>query len=129
MDRQISEAAAASGLSVDTLRYYEELGLLDPPRRDSAGRRWFSDDDVSWLVFLRRMRETGMPLARLSDYLAHRRAGVAGLPGVLTVLAEHRESMLAQRAVLDECLKIVDVKLAKYRALTRDGLPAGPPEV
>jgi len=129
VERQISDAAAVSGLSVDTVRYYEKLGLLDPPRRDSADRRWFSDEDVTWLVFLRRMRETGMPLAQLSDYLAHRRAGVNGLPRMLEVLAEHREAMLAQRAALDECLLIVDTKLAKYRALVREGRAAGPPEV
>jgi DNA-binding transcriptional MerR regulator len=129
VERQISEAASAAGLSVDTLRYYEELGLLDPPRRDSAGRRWFSDDDVAWLVFLRRMRETGMPLSQLSDYVGYRRAGVDGLAGVLAVLTEHRAAMLARRAELDECLRIVDGKLAKYRVLERQGRPAGPPEV
>lgn len=129
VERQISDAASAAGLSVDTVRYYEELGLLDPPRRDSAGRRWFSDDDVAWLVFLRRMRETGMPLSRLSAYVGYRRAGVDGLGGVLAVLAEHRAAMLAQRAELDECLRIVDGKLAKYRLLEQQGRPAGPPRV
>jgi DNA-binding transcriptional MerR regulator len=126
---QISEAAASSGLSVDTVRYYEELGLLDPPRRDSGGRRWFRDEDVSWLVFLRRMRETGMPLAKLSEYVAHRQAGVDGLPGVLAVLAEHQEAMLAQRVAIDECLRIVDTKLAKYQALLCEQREAGPPQV
>jgi DNA-binding transcriptional MerR regulator len=129
VERQISEAASAAGLSVDTVRYYEELGLLDPPRRDSAGRRWFSDDDVAWLVFLRRMRETGMPLSQLSDYVGYRRAGVDGLAGVLAVLSEHRAAMLARRAELDECLRIVDGKLAKYRMLEQQGRPPGPPEL
>jgi DNA-binding transcriptional MerR regulator len=129
VDQQISDTAAASGLSVDTVRYYEDLGLLDPPRRDSAGRRWFSDEDVTWLVFLRRMRETGMPLAQLSEYVAHRRAGIDGLPRLLAVLADHRQTMLTQRDVLDECLRIVDAKLAKYRALLDERRAPGPPEV
>lgn len=111
------------------MRYYEKLGLLGSPRRDTAGRRWYSEDDVTWLVFLRRMRETGMPLARLSDYVTYRREGVTGLPGVLEVLGDHRDAMLAQRAEIDECLRIVDTKLAKYRGLMNEGRPAGPPEV
>ena len=49
MTYAIAEAAHSSGLSIDTLRYYERIQLIDPPARDSGGRRAYSDEDLAWL--------------------------------------------------------------------------------
>ena len=125
----IGQAAQRAGLSIDTIRYYENIGLLAAAGRSAGGRRMFSDDDVAWLVFLRRMRETGMPIAALQRYVAHRCAGTNGVAGVLTVLGEHHGLMLRQRAELDACLELVDTKIAKYERLADQGQAPGPPEV
>ncbi|MGH3738228.1 MAG: MerR family DNA-binding transcriptional regulator [Micromonosporaceae bacterium] len=62
MTLSIAEASDRSGLSIDTLRYYERIGLLDPPARDSGGRRTYTEDDLGWLEFLMRLRTTAMPM-------------------------------------------------------------------
>jgi DNA-binding transcriptional MerR regulator len=62
------EIADKTGFSLDTLRYYERIGLLDGIARTPGGQRVFSDDDVSWLGILRCLRDTGMPIAQMRRY-------------------------------------------------------------
>jgi DNA-binding transcriptional MerR regulator len=63
----VAGASARSGLSIDTLRYYARVGLIDAPARDSAGRRSYQEQDMAWLAFLPRMRTTGMPIKALRE--------------------------------------------------------------
>lgn len=70
----IGEAAAASGLSIKTIRYYEEIGLIPGPRRTTGGahiggRRLYSDADVGRLSFIRRARLLGLSLAEIRRLL------------------------------------------------------------
>jgi DNA-binding transcriptional MerR regulator len=125
----IGEAARRCGLSIDTIRYYETLGLLASGSRDSAGRRVFQADDVRWLVFLRTMRETQMPLADLREYLRHRDAGADGVPGLIAVLRRHRETIRHQQAQLTDCAALIDTRILKYQHLSATGQAPGRPEV
>ncbi len=65
MTQSIGEMAETLTISVDAVRYYERIGLIEPPHRDSAGRRRYTDNDAVWLQFLVRMRATGMPIRML----------------------------------------------------------------
>ncbi|MEN9659083.1 MAG: hypothetical protein RL571_2548 [Pseudomonadota bacterium] len=56
----ISEVAMRSGLSMDTLRYYEKIGLIDAVPRALNGQRRYREDDLRWIDFLLRLRATGM---------------------------------------------------------------------
>jgi DNA-binding transcriptional MerR regulator len=62
------QVAEQTGFSLDTLRYYERIGLLDDIARNSGGQRVFTEDDVAWLRILRCLRDTGMPIARMVRY-------------------------------------------------------------
>ena len=62
------EIAERTGFTLDTLRYYERIGLLDGIARTPGGRRVFDDDDIAWLHILRCLRDTGMPIARMRRY-------------------------------------------------------------
>jgi DNA-binding transcriptional MerR regulator len=59
------QAAEQSGFSLDTLRYYERIGLLDDIDRASSGHRRFREEDLEWLGVLRCLRDTGMPIAQM----------------------------------------------------------------
>ncbi len=63
-----AEAAERTGFSIDTLRYYEREGILPTVGRTSGGRRAYTTDDLARLDFLRCLRETGMPIAKLRRY-------------------------------------------------------------
>ena len=62
-----AEAAQKTGFSLDTLRYYERIGLLPPVGRTAGGRRRYGDTDLLWLMTLRCLRDTGMPLREMRD--------------------------------------------------------------
>ncbi|RLP85821.1 MerR family transcriptional regulator [Micromonospora sp. CV4] len=70
-----AEAARRSGFSLDTLRYYEKIGLLADVSRTSGGQRIFTDDDLGWLVLFRCLRDTGMPIAQMCRYAQLAREG------------------------------------------------------
>ncbi|NLD13732.1 MAG: Cu(I)-responsive transcriptional regulator [Gammaproteobacteria bacterium] len=70
MDYTIGLAAEASGISRKMIRYYEETGLLPPVRRSESGYRYYSDDDIRRLQFIRRARDMGFSLERISLLLS-----------------------------------------------------------
>jgi len=72
---RIQEAASQSGISAATIRYYEQIGLLDSVRRTASGYRIFSDHDVRVLVFLRKARDLGFSLDNCRELLGLVSAG------------------------------------------------------
>ena len=78
---KIQEVAARTHLGIHTLRYYEQIGLITPIHRAGNGHRAYSEDDVYRLIFVTRLRATGMPIAeikRYTDLAAQGDATVAG---------------------------------------------------
>jgi len=119
MSYSIAEAARRSGLSIDTLRYYERIELVDPPARDSGGRRAYSDEDLAWLGFLTKLRTTGMPIRRMREYASLRRRGVATSARRRAILVEQRSAVSERIVELQSCMDILDHKIANYAELDR----------
>ncbi|ATY09557.1 MULTISPECIES: MerR family transcriptional regulator [Actinomycetes] len=126
MSYSIAEAARRSGLSIDTLRYYERIKLLEPPARDSAGRRAYSDEDLNWLGFLTKLRLTGMPIKSMREYASLRRHGVASAGRRKAILVEQRQSVADRIAELQGCLDILDYKIANYEQIERKAFGVAP---
>jgi DNA-binding transcriptional MerR regulator len=95
-----SQAAEQSGFSLDTLRYYERIGLLDGIDRGPSGHRRFRDQDLEWLGVLRCLRDTGMPIAQMRRYAELARDGQATLAERLHLLTEHDTRVGEQIALL-----------------------------
>ncbi|HEY0499163.1 MAG TPA: MerR family transcriptional regulator [Kutzneria sp.] len=114
MTYSIAQAAERSGLSIDTLRYYERIGLVDPPARDSGGRRSYSDDDLAWLEFLTKLRTTGMPIRMMREYAQLRHKGLATAGRRKQLLNDHRTDVRQRIAELQACLAILDYKITNY---------------
>lgn len=66
---RIGELAKRSGLSVETLRYYERRGLIPPPERLASGYRSFPEDTLDRLVFIKRSKELGFSLDEIAELL------------------------------------------------------------
>ncbi|WP_325199623.1 MerR family transcriptional regulator [Oscillibacter sp.] len=109
----IGEMSRRTGLPESTLRYYEKKGLLRVSR-DGGGRRDYGEDDVAWVQFLRRLKETGMPLKDIRRYSELRYAGEGTMPERLEMLRAHREYVLNQRRRWDEYLENLDEKIGIY---------------
>src|SRR5881275_1941660 len=64
---RIGELAAQVGMTERTIRYYEELGLLDSVKRLEGGTRVYTDDDVRRLKFIRKLKVLGLSLAEMQE--------------------------------------------------------------
>jgi DNA-binding transcriptional MerR regulator len=113
----VSEAAAKVGLSVHTLRWYEQEGLLEPVGRDAAGRRRYSDGDLDWLVLLTKLRGTGMPVRDMRRYAQLARLGDGTVAERLQLFVEHRERVLRRIEELRRDLEMIEFKIEIYSGL------------
>jgi len=111
----VGEAAEKVGLSVHTLRWYEQEGLVAPVDRDATGRRRYSPDDVDWLQLLTCLRGTGMPVREMRRYAELARTGPATEEERLRLFEEHRERVLARIADLHRDLDAINAKIDYYR--------------
>lgn len=109
-----AEMADATGVSVDTLHYYEREGLLDPITRTSGGQRRYSSEDVAWVEVLRCLRVTAMPVREMRRFAELVRAGDSGVPERLALLREHRANVVRQLAELTDALTMIDHKIDWY---------------
>ena len=112
----ISEAAAQAGMSVDALRYYERTGLmLESVERATSGHRRYSERDIGWVVFLTKVRKTGMPIRQLREYVELVRAGRGNEDERLELLEQHRDAVLAQMEETRRNLVEIERKIDGYR--------------
>ncbi|MCV3206170.1 MerR family transcriptional regulator [Mesorhizobium sp. YC-39] len=116
---RISEAASTSGLSIDTIRYYEKLGLLPKIGRGSAGRRDFSAENIEWLVLLSSLRETGMPMAQMRQFARLYQQGNETLSQRRAALLDHAAQLEKRRTALDRCAELLAYKLKRYDELAK----------
>ncbi|MDI6102229.1 MerR family transcriptional regulator [Actinoplanes sp. NEAU-A12] len=113
------ETAERLGVSIDTIRYYEKIGLLHGIQRTSSGRRVFSDDDLSRLGLLRCLRDSGMPIARLRRFAELLQEGDAAADRRTALLEEHDREIdeKVERLRLEQ--QRVREKIAWYRSVAR----------
>jgi len=114
------QVADKTGFSLDTLRYYERIGLLDDIARTSGGQRKFTDDDISWLGILRCLRDTGMPIATMRRYadLSRDERTVAER---VALLEEHDLEVGRRIAELQTQREHLRGKIRYYRSIDRSG--------
>lgn len=115
----ITQASEKSGLSVDTIRFYEKSSMLPKLARDKRGWRAFDAPSIDWLVTLERLRATGMPLQDIKRFavLANGAAsqGKAAAKERLNILERHQERLIQRRAALDACEAFLSFKINIYR--------------
>ncbi|MEA4834441.1 MAG: MerR family transcriptional regulator [Anaeromusa sp.] len=114
MSYAIGQISKLTGLTGPTLRYYEQEGLLSV-QRDAAGRRIYTEQDVEWLHFIKRLKETGMPIREIRRYAQLRYQGSSTMQERLAMLEEHHQNVLAEQQKLAENLRKLEEKLAFYR--------------
>jgi DNA-binding transcriptional MerR regulator len=112
----IQQVAQQTGLSIDTLRYYERIGLIEPVQRASSGHRRYSQADLNWIALLIDLRETGMPLARMTHFAQLRRQGTATAAERLRILEEHQQFLEQQMQKLERHKAALQQKIAHKKA-------------
>jgi DNA-binding transcriptional MerR regulator len=113
----ISAAAELSGLSVDTLRYYEKEGLsLHRPERSASGQRRYTEDDVRWLGTLVMLRRTGMPIRDIRRFVELYRVD-GSEPERMAILEAHRQHVLEELAEVQTHLAAINRKIDHYKKM------------
>ncbi|QBD80223.1 MerR family transcriptional regulator [Ktedonosporobacter rubrisoli] len=120
----IQEVAEQTGLSVHTLRYYERVGLLDAIERASSGHRRYKAVDVTWILFLTRLRATGMSIRQMQDFANMRRRG-ATEEERLAFLEEHQRLVRAHMRELEDHMTVIETKIAHYKRMIAQGQNVG----
>jgi DNA-binding transcriptional MerR regulator len=100
---KIGEVAAAAGVSIDTVRFYERRGVLPEPARRPSGYREYPDSIVERILLARRLQSVGLTLDEIVDALAAHDRGTA--------------TCESERWRLDVALGRVDERIAELRAL------------
>lgn len=116
----IRDAAAKTGLTQDTVRYYERIGLVPPVGRDRSGYRRYTEDDLEWLVFVTRLRATGMPIADIATFVELALRGEATVPERLRLLEAHEQAVEAQWREVRAHLRLIRSKIGHYRQLVAE---------
>jgi DNA-binding transcriptional MerR regulator len=111
----IAEAAACTGLTADTLRYYERDELmLEAVPRDASGNRRYPERHLTWISLITKLRSTGMPIRDVRRYAEMCRAGDGNEAERLDLLRAHREVVLARLAEVQDHLGAIDFKIDLY---------------
>ena len=115
MKYSIGNFAKLTGLGIHTLRYYEHEGLI-APERNSSNRRCYSDKDFTWIEFIKRLKDTGMPIKEIRHYAKLRAAGNPTLSERMEMLVQHRQALDEQIAQLQAHKIKLDEKIEFYRS-------------
>ncbi|RKS90137.1 DNA-binding transcriptional MerR regulator [Microbacterium sp. AG790] len=110
----MGEAVAASGLSADTLRYYEDEGIIGPLERDHRNHRVFSDNDLAWIGVVTCMKDAGLGIDDLRTFADLLHGPHASIDPV-AFLEERRAALEERRRVLSRAIAVMDDKIAHFR--------------
>ncbi len=111
---KISEVSERSGISADTLRYYERIGLVPPVNRTENGIRDYNDIDIKRVEFIKCMRSVGLPIDVLIEYFKLVQQGDKTIEARKEILIEQRAQLAARMKEVQETLNLLDYKISVY---------------
>lgn len=115
----IKEVCEVTGLSADTIRYYERIGLVPKIARKSSGVRDFVENDIAILEFVRCFRTAGMSIERLIEYMGLVQAGDSTVEARIDLLKEEQEELRSRLVEIQEALDRLDYKIENYQTILR----------
>lgn len=115
MNYSIGEFSALTNLTAPTLRYYEQEQLLIV-NRNAIGRRFYTPEDVTWILFIKRLKDTGMPIKDIREYAILRYQGDSTMQQRLTLLEKHKLAVLEKKAQWESNLLNLDEKISLYKS-------------
>ncbi len=117
----IAQAAKRCGLTAHTLRFYDKEGLLPYVDRTPGGIRSFKESDFEWLHVINCLKDTGMPIKKIKEFIDFCMQGDETLPQRLEIIRNHKKDVEAQMAQLKEHMETIDYKLRYYETAVAAG--------
>ncbi len=118
----IREVCKKFGITADTLRYYERVGVIPEVHRTSGGIRDYTEEDIKWVENAICFRSAGMPVEMLIEYVRMFREGDHTIEARCLLLKEAKERILEERRKYDRALEKLDYKISRYEEAVRTGV-------
>lgn len=110
----IAEVSAKFGLSQDTLRYYERIGLIPPVNRSKSKIRDYTEEDCKWVEFIKCMRSSGLPIEVLIEYVTLFQQGDETAEARKELLIEQRDNLVLKMEEMKSTVERLNGKIARY---------------
>jgi len=110
----IAEVSEKYSITQDTIRYYERIGLIPKVNRKKSGIRDFSEEDCSWVEFIKCMRNAGLSIEALIEYVALYQQGEESLAARKQILIEQRRELAERVEEMKSTLARLDYKIEIY---------------
>ena len=120
----ITQASETYGLSADTLRYYERIGLIPPVPRTKSGIRNYDEQSCRWIELMKCMRSAGVQIDALAEYVRLFQQGDRTLEARRALLMEQRERLTARMDEMQQSLDRLNKKIQWYDRLLAGQEPA-----
>ena len=111
----IKKVSEVTGISADTIRYYERIGLMPRVTRNQSGIRDFTEREIGLLEFVRCFRKAGVSVEALIDYVALLEEGKGTEEARLAILKEQAEKLDARLAELQAARERLAYKIDNYQ--------------
>ena len=118
----IKEVSERFDISQDTLRYYEKAGIIPAVGRTSGGIRNYTDEYLKWVAQAKCMRDSGVSVEALAEYVRLFQAGDGTFEARLNLLNAQREQLLEQKKRLEETTRRLDYKISRYQRALETGI-------
>lgn len=118
----IKEASQVTGVSADTLRYYERIGLIPPVPRNESGIRNYDEASIGWINFIKCMRGAGLPIEALIEYVALCKEGDKTEASRKAILVEQRDILQQRIESLQKTLVKLNYKIDNYGHLNQEAI-------
>jgi DNA-binding transcriptional MerR regulator len=110
----IAEVSEQFGISSDTLRYYEKIGLIPPVKRNKGGIRDYGETDLNWVEFIKCMRSAGLPIEVLTEYVQLCMQGDKTIEARKKILQEQRKQLVIKMEEIKKTIDKLNFKIEKY---------------
>ncbi|MBQ6484530.1 MAG: MerR family transcriptional regulator [Carnobacterium sp.] len=109
----IKEVSKKTNTSENTIRYYERMGLIPVIKRTNAGIRWFDEEDLKWILFVKQMMEVNLSIEGLIDYATLVVQDNATDQARIEILTEQKMQLQEQIVLLEKAKLRIDCELEK----------------
>jgi DNA-binding transcriptional MerR regulator len=117
----IKDVCAKYNLSPDTLRYYERVGVIPEVTRTAGGIRDYQQEDLQWVEKAVCMRDAGVTVEMLAEYVRLFRQGDETIEARAKLLKEARKQIVEARRKYDIALEKLDYKISRYELAVKTG--------
>lgn len=118
----IKQVCQRYGLTQDTLRYYEKIGVIPPVHRSASGIRDYDEHDLGWVENAVCLRSAGVPVESIAKYVKLYQAGDETFAARRDLLSHVLADLTEQRSQLDAAIQKLTYKVSRYEAAVRTGV-------